>query len=98
MATVSIFMMIGMLSLAVDLGWGYFRRDAAQTAADAAASAVVQAAMVIRKFADLRLEQSVVRFARGDGHQLPRDRSGYRVYEFRQRLHTGFGQRIRHQR
>jgi len=45
MATVSIFMMIGMLSLAVDLGWGYFRRDAAQTAADAAASAVVQAAM-----------------------------------------------------
>lgn len=45
MATVSIFLMIGMLSLAVDLGWGYFRRDAAQTAADAAASAVVQAAM-----------------------------------------------------
>ena len=45
MATVSLFLMLGMLGLAVDLGWGYFRREAAQTAADAAASAVIRAAM-----------------------------------------------------
>ena len=45
MVTMSLTLMIGMLGLAVDMGWGYFRREAAQTAADAAAAAVVQAAM-----------------------------------------------------
>jgi len=45
MATVSLFLMMGVMSLAVDLGWGYLRRDVAQTAADAAASAVIKAAV-----------------------------------------------------
>jgi hypothetical protein len=45
MATVSIFVVLGMMSLAVDLGWGYYRREAAQSAADAAAAAVIKAAM-----------------------------------------------------
>jgi hypothetical protein len=45
MATVSLSLMLGMLGLGVDLGWAYFRREAVQTAADAAAAAVVRAAM-----------------------------------------------------
>ncbi|HVW06973.1 MAG TPA: pilus assembly protein TadG-related protein [Bryobacteraceae bacterium] len=45
MATVSLFAMLGMMGLAVDLGYGYYRREAAQTASDAAAAAVIQAAM-----------------------------------------------------
>lgn len=43
MATLSISVMIGLLSFAVDMGWGYFRREAAQSAADAAATAAVRA-------------------------------------------------------
>jgi hypothetical protein len=35
----------GLLALGVDLGWTYFRREAAQSAADAAATAVVRAAL-----------------------------------------------------
>lgn len=45
MATLSLFLMFGMLSLGVDLGWGYYRREVAQTAADAAAAAVIKAAL-----------------------------------------------------
>lgn len=45
MASVSLFAMLGMMGLAVDLGYGYYRREAAQTASDAAASAVIKAAM-----------------------------------------------------
>lgn len=45
MASVSLFAMLGMMGLVVDLGYGYFRREAAQTASDAAAAAVIEAAM-----------------------------------------------------
>lgn len=45
MATVSLVLMLGVLGLGVDLGWAYFRREAVQTAADAAAAAVIRAAM-----------------------------------------------------
>lgn len=45
MATVSLFAMLGVMGLAVDLGYGYYRREAAQTASDAAAAAVIQAAI-----------------------------------------------------
>lgn len=45
-STISLSLMFGLLGLAVDLGWAYYRRDAAQTAADAAAGAAVKAAML----------------------------------------------------
>src|SRR5256885_10134042 len=35
----SLTLLFGVLGLAVDIGWGYFKRQAAQTAADAAALA-----------------------------------------------------------
>lgn len=41
MATFALTLMLGVLSLAVDLGWGYFRREAGQSAADAAVAAAV---------------------------------------------------------
>jgi len=44
MVTLSLFVMLGMLALAVDLGWAHFRQQSAQAAADAAASAAAQAA------------------------------------------------------
>jgi len=43
MVSISLTLMLGMMSLAVDLGWGYFRREAAQSAADSAAAAAVRA-------------------------------------------------------
>jgi hypothetical protein len=43
MVTVGITMMLGLMSLAVDLGWGYYQRESAQSAADAAAAAAVRA-------------------------------------------------------
>jgi hypothetical protein len=46
--TMSLFMMFGVLGLATDLGWGYFRRQVAQSAVDAAAMA---AAVVANKAA-----------------------------------------------
>jgi hypothetical protein len=42
LVTLVLFAMVGMLGLAVDLGWSYFIRKSAQTAADAAAMAAVQ--------------------------------------------------------
>jgi Flp pilus assembly protein TadG len=39
MATMSLFMLFGIMGLAVDLGWSYYRKQVAQTAADAAALA-----------------------------------------------------------
>jgi hypothetical protein len=42
MVTVGLTMMLGLMSLAVDLGWGYFQRESAQSAADAAAAAAVR--------------------------------------------------------
>jgi Flp pilus assembly protein TadG len=48
LATMSLFVMFGVVGLAVDLGWGYFRRQVAQTAADAASLA---AAVVANKAA-----------------------------------------------
>ena len=44
MVTLALFAMVGMVGLAVDLGWSYYTRRAAQTAADAAALAAAQAA------------------------------------------------------
>jgi len=44
MVSLSLFAMSGMMGLAVDLGWSYFVRHEAQTAADGAAIAAVQAA------------------------------------------------------
>lgn len=41
MVTFALTLMLGVLSLAVDLGWGYFRREAGQSAVDAAAAAAV---------------------------------------------------------
>ena len=43
MVSFSLTLMLGLMSLAVDLGWGYFRREAAQSAADSAAAAAVRA-------------------------------------------------------
>lgn len=43
MVTMSLFVMLSLLSLVVDLGWAYFRREAAQSAADAAAVAAIRA-------------------------------------------------------
>ncbi|MDE3166875.1 MAG: hypothetical protein KGN36_13805 [Acidobacteriota bacterium] len=48
--TLSLVMMFGMLGLVVDVGWAYWRWEAAKTAADAA---VFGAAMVARKAANL---------------------------------------------
>ena len=42
--TLTIIPLFGVLGLVVDIGWAYYRREAAQTAADAAASAAAQAA------------------------------------------------------
>lgn len=39
MVTLSLFMLFGVMGLAVDLGWGYYRKQVAQSAADAAAMA-----------------------------------------------------------
>jgi len=47
MVTISLSLILGMLALVADLGWGYYRREAVQTAADAAANAVIQAAMTL---------------------------------------------------
>lgn len=43
MVTLSLFVIFGMLGLAVDLGWSYFQAKAARTAADAAALAAAKA-------------------------------------------------------
>jgi len=45
MMTISLTVMLGMLGLAVDMGWAYYRQQAAQSAADAAAVAAVRAAL-----------------------------------------------------
>jgi hypothetical protein len=45
MMTLSLTLILGMLGLAVDLGWAYYRQQAAQAAADAAAVAAVRAAL-----------------------------------------------------
>ena len=45
MMTLSLILIFGMLGLAVDLGWAYFRQQAAQAAADAAAIAAVRTAV-----------------------------------------------------
>jgi len=42
MVTLSLVAMCGMMGLAVDLGWSFFVKRSAQTAADAAAQAAVQ--------------------------------------------------------
>jgi Flp pilus assembly protein TadG len=42
--TLAVIPLLGMVGLVVDVGWMYFRREAAQTAADAAASAAAAAA------------------------------------------------------
>jgi hypothetical protein len=44
MFTLAIVPLFGMLGLVVDMGWAYYRRQAAQAAADAAAAAAAQAA------------------------------------------------------
>jgi Putative Flp pilus-assembly TadE/G-like len=44
--TLSLTVMLGMMSLVADVGWGYFRREAAQSAADAAAAGAVKAVEV----------------------------------------------------
>jgi hypothetical protein len=46
MMTMSLTMLLGMMSLVVDVGWAYFRREAAQSAADAAAAGAVKAVEV----------------------------------------------------
>jgi len=45
MMTLSIAVIFGMLGLAVDLGWAYYRQQTAQSAADAAALAAARAAL-----------------------------------------------------
>jgi hypothetical protein len=45
MMTLSLTVILGLLGLAVDLGWAYYRQQAAQGAADAAAVAAVRAAV-----------------------------------------------------
>jgi hypothetical protein len=42
-AAFSLSLMLGAMSLVVDLGWGYYRREAGQSAADAAAAAAIRA-------------------------------------------------------
>src|SRR5262249_43821122 len=46
LATVSLSVIFGMIGLTVDLGWAYYRREAAQAAADAAVLAAVHGAAV----------------------------------------------------
>lgn len=46
MVTFALTLMLGMLSLAVDLGWGYYRREVGQSAVDAAAAGAVTAVTV----------------------------------------------------
>ncbi|HXJ43242.1 MAG TPA: pilus assembly protein TadG-related protein [Bryobacteraceae bacterium] len=46
MFTLALVPLMGMLGLVVDIGWAYFRQEAAQTAADAAANAAASAAYV----------------------------------------------------
>ncbi|HEY3826232.1 MAG TPA: pilus assembly protein TadG-related protein [Bryobacteraceae bacterium] len=43
MVTMSLSLLLGAMSLVVDLGWGYYRREASQSAADSAAAAAVRA-------------------------------------------------------
>jgi len=43
MVTFSLTLMLAMMSFAVDLGWGYYRREVAQAAADSASAAAVRA-------------------------------------------------------
>jgi hypothetical protein len=43
MGAFSLSLMLGAMSLVVDLGWGYFRREAGQSAAGAAAAAAIRA-------------------------------------------------------
>jgi hypothetical protein len=45
--TLSLTAMLGMISLVADVGWGYFRREAAQSAADAAAAGAVKAVQIV---------------------------------------------------
>ena len=45
MVTLSFTVIVGMLGLAVDLGWAYYRQQAAQAAADAGAAAAVRFAL-----------------------------------------------------
>jgi hypothetical protein len=45
MMTLSLTLILGMLGLAVDLGWAYYRQQAAQAAADSAAIAAARAAL-----------------------------------------------------
>src|SRR2546427_402181 len=44
-ATLSLLVSLGTVGLVVDVGWGYFRKQAAKTAADSAATAAVMAAV-----------------------------------------------------
>lgn len=46
MVTLALFTLLGMVGLVVDLGWSYYRKKAAQAAADAAALAAVRKALV----------------------------------------------------
>jgi len=45
MMTLSLSLLLGMLGLAVDVGWAYYRQQAAQAAADAGAAAAARAAV-----------------------------------------------------
>ena len=45
MVTLALFSMVGMMGLAVDLGWSYFAQKQAQAAADIAALAAAQEAV-----------------------------------------------------
>jgi hypothetical protein len=44
MVTIGLVLLMGLLGLTVDVGWGYYRKQVAQSAADAAATAAVVAA------------------------------------------------------
>jgi hypothetical protein len=46
MTTFSLAVVFGTVGLAVDVGWAYYRREAAQAAADGAAMAIVRAALI----------------------------------------------------
>lgn len=52
MVTLALFMMAGVLGLAVDLGWSYFTKKSAQAAADAAAMAAAEAAFAAESAED----------------------------------------------
>src|SRR5215472_14709418 len=47
MFTLSLTVVFGMVGLVTDLGWAYYRKEAAQAAAQAAALATVKAAMAM---------------------------------------------------